>query len=92
MTKLWKKVPSVRTILDEMSCDLCDKKTKHDEWGIQNYEVAETEITIREGFSYPDGGYGTKITIDICTSCFKTKLIPWLIKQGVNIKEEKWDY
>ena len=42
MVKTWKKVPSERTLLDTMTCDLCKKTSSRDDWAIENYEVAET--------------------------------------------------
>jgi len=92
MTKTWKKVPSERTVLDKMNCDLCKKESRKDDWTTQGYDIAETEISIREGTSYPEGGYGTEITFDICIDCFKNKIIPWFKSQGIIGTEKDWDY
>jgi len=92
MTKLWKKIPSERTVFDKMNCDLCNKESKQDDWTKQNYDVAETEVSIKEGTSYPEGGYGTEINIDLCMECFTYILIPFLEKQGVKINKKRWDW
>ena len=84
-------------VLASRVCDMCGKKGKGDEdWNGATYDVNETEITIKvqqkEGFSCPDGGHGKNYDIDICPTCFKGKLVPWLISQGANIKQEDWDW
>lgn len=85
-----------RTVTRETGrlCDFpgCGKRT--DDGKI--YEVKESEVRVevrlREGESYPDGGSGTEIEIDICPDCFRDKLIPWLQSQGVRTEVEEWDW
>lgn len=79
---------------------MCGVESKGEEWpGKGIYDTNETvvavEIRQKEGVTYPALGpaaEGTKYEIDICPVCFKEKLIPWLISQGANIKQENWDY
>lgn len=90
--------PKPYRALVKRTCDLCRKESRggETEWDCATYEINETEITIKiaqkDGASYPEGGSGTKYDIDICPDCFNNKLIPWLISQGANIKQEDWDW
>lgn len=92
MTKKWKTVERKVKIFDTLTCDMCSKTAKKDNWSTASYDVAETEIQIKEGVSYPEGGYGFEVNIDLCIDCFKNKLIPWLKSQGVPCTIEKWDW
>jgi hypothetical protein len=91
-------VPSYTTRdLVSRKCDLCGKESNDTEWQATScYEVNETEVCVtvrqKEGSSYPDGGSGTEYQIDLCPTCFKEKLVPWLRSQGADIKEEDWDW
>jgi hypothetical protein len=85
------------TYLKLRKCDLCDATSTSETWGSGAfYKVNETEISIEirqeEGSSYPEGGNGKKYEVDLCPSCFKDKLIPWLNSQNANIKQEEWDW
>jgi len=78
-------------------CDLCGKEADGEEWEAKScYRVNETEIRVqvrqKEGNNYPEGGSGTMYEIDLCPTCFKEKLVPWLKSQGADIKEEEWDW
>lgn len=77
--------------LIETKCDLCGKVTKS-EWKSDCYDQTETEVSLRTGSSYPDGGSGEEITIDICPDCFTEKLIPWVKSQGGNPTTEEWHF
>lgn len=83
------------TYVAERRCDLCGRRATRnpDNWDASSsYDVAETELRLREGSHYPECGYGTEIEIDLCPTCFRTKLLPWLTEQGATIKEREWDY
>jgi hypothetical protein len=77
-------------------CDICGTKGGDGDWTGSTYAINETEVSIRitqkEGNSCPDGGSGTKYDIDLCPTCFKNKLIPWLRSQGATIQEIEWDF
>lgn len=83
-------------VLVETRCDLCGAIAKRGEWRSTVYEVNETEIEVtvrqKDGESYPEGGGGTEIIVDICPRCFKEKLVPWLNSQGANIKSAVWGW
>lgn len=78
--------------ISSITCDICGKKY-NDNWNVRGFaEMAETEIRYKEGSNYPDGGYGTETTIDICPTCFKEKLIPWVKAQGGTPTVTDWDW
>lgn len=92
--KEYKTIPTTRQQLIDLSCDICKKKAKHPSIGWQDgqYQVNETEIRHRTGDSFPGGGSGHEISVDICPECFQIKLIPWLQDQGCKISKREWDY
>ena len=81
--------------LAETVCDLCGKVAKHGNWETTGWDMNETEVEVKirqkDGKQYPDGGWGTKIVVDLCPICFKNKLIPWLESEGAEIEEQEWD-
>jgi hypothetical protein len=79
------------------TCDLCGVASKRGkEWEPSSYTVAETEVSVtvthRSGKSYPEGGSGTEVEVDLCPKCFKDRLIPWLESQGATIEASDWDF
>jgi hypothetical protein len=76
---------------EKVFCDLCNIESKNKRWGSTGYEVSETRIHQREGEVYPEGGGGEEYIVDLCPTCFKEKLIPWLNSQGANLKQTDWD-
>jgi hypothetical protein len=91
-----KKYVTERDELVEVSCDLCGLIATDSDWDSSTYAVKETEVEVRirqkDGKSYPDGGWGTEYTADICPDCFKNKLIPWLESQGCKAERKEWEY
>ena len=77
--------------LVETKCDLCGKTTKS-EWKNGSFDATETEIRLRTGSSYPEGGGGEETEIDICPDCFTSKLIPWVQAQGGKPTTKEWDW
>lgn len=93
----WTKIEEVEHSKTEVFCDLCGKQAPRiTSWAEGIYEVNNVEIktTIhhREGSSYPEGGSGTEVNIDLCPDCVKNKLIPWLESQGADIREKEWEW
>lgn len=72
------------------TCDLCSAEIDPSRHGC--YEVDEVEISHRTGNSYPEGGAGDKISVDMCGHCFTSKLMPWLESEGVKIASEEWEF
>lgn len=70
-------------------CDLC--KTPDKEWNT-NGNLTEIVVKHKWGNTYPDGGLGEKIDIDLCPNCFNDVLVPFLKERGAEIKTTEWDY
>lgn len=72
-------------------CDLCGKESKpyQDDWREGQYDVNETTIEHRTGSHYPDNWSITTVSVDLCPTCFQTKLIPWLEAQGCQISRRE---
>lgn len=92
MSRLYESVTKTETRdeLKELRCDLCGTLAKDGCWEKSMYEVNEVDISMichhREGDSYPSGdGSGDDCTVDLCPTCFRTKLVPWLQSQGAKI-------
>lgn len=77
--------------LVETKCDLCGKTTKSS-WKDGTFDATETEIRMKTGSSYPEGGSGEETEIDICPECFTSKLIPWVQSQGGEPTTKEWDW
>jgi hypothetical protein len=76
-----------QSVLDGTFCDLCGCSLDS-----KYYEVDDVEIEYRKGASYPEGGGGTSVTVDMCGNCFKTELIPWLKGRGADPVAKEWSY
>ena len=89
--KTYKEVTYSRNALIRTTCDMCGKVSKYDDWAEDNYEVQEVTIKYNEGTHYPEGGYGNITSVDLCPECFKIKLVPFLISEGVEVTSKEWD-
>lgn len=59
---------------DKTTCDICGKDiTQH-----FSYDVSECEISMEEGERYPECTDINKTSFDICPTCFKDKLTPFI--------------
>jgi hypothetical protein len=81
------------------TCDLCGVASKRGEdWEpiSSSHNVNETEVSVtvkhRMGWSYPEGGSGTEVEVDLCPKCFKDRLIPWRPSQGAPIEVREWEF
>lgn len=87
---------TTREKLAKTTCDLCGAEAKEGNWESSSYEVNEVEIEVtvrqKDGDNYPEGGWGTDYTVDMCPDCFKNKLIPWLESQGCKAERKEWDW
>lgn len=68
-------------------CDICKEKIV-----IYGYDADETEIRMKEGNNFPEGGMGTETTYDVCIKCFKEKLMPFFEKCGARPTIREWDW
>lgn len=101
-----KEIPSTRSVLDFMRCDICGAQTTDENaWPEHSQEFIDedygfsteinevSQIMWKEGGYYHyDGGQYNLIQVDICPKCFLTKLVPWLESQGVKINKEEVDF
>lgn len=92
--KTYKEVPRTGTdrVLDKLKCDICQRDFDN-HWDRQfSYEVLETVVKFKTGESFPEGGSGKEIIIDICPECFKRTLVPFIESFGSKIVEKEWDW
>ena len=93
--KIYKKIKReiIQNSLDYMKCDICGKIVKeNDTWDKEDFETIETEISMKKGYQYPEGGSGIEVNIDICPECFENKIIPFIESFGNKIEIKEWDY
>lgn len=95
-----KEITRKESYYTRVVCDLCNKEAEcpdgssfeESDWSERHnpYQVATTSVVMHEGSRYPEGANIEITTVDICTNCFETKLLPWLRGQGVEaqIREE----
>lgn len=78
-----------RTLLSEqVFCDWCDKEIKP-----EPFKVLEGSIELlRTGYGFPEGGNVETIKADLCESCFKIRLIPFLESNGCKLRTEESDW
>jgi hypothetical protein len=82
-------------IVEYITCDLCGAKGDDQErwWDTPDGDnVNRTLVQWKTGYSYPEGGSGETIKVDMCPHCFKDKLIPWLESQGAKPRKDDWDW
>lgn len=85
-----KAIPAkTESVLDHLSCDMCGSRINI---GLSGFKVDEVEISHETGQSYPEGGMGDRVIVDLCGDCFDSRLIPWLKTQGVKPTKEELDY
>ncbi len=76
--------------LEYIQCDICGEKSYGDNgWNPGDENVVE-EASIRYNKVEKDYGEGGGLKhihwADICPSCFRWKLIPWLKRQGTKVE------
>ena len=75
------------TVTTEVKCDICGAIAPcpdcYDaEWAKESYNISTATIELKEGASFPAGGSWIETTFDICPTCFKEKLIPFIKSFG----------
>lgn len=78
-----------------ITCDMCHVTVTGDTWAPDTFTIAETKVSYKHGTTAPywdGGGEYTKLFIDICPSCFVSRLLPWLKTQGVSPHTEEVDW
>lgn len=74
-----------------IKCDMC-REEYFGGYKEHRYDAIETTVAIKEGQSYPEGGCGDQLNLDICPNCFNGRLIPWLESQGVDCTKSEWEW
>ena len=72
---------------EKTTCDLCHGV-------IEQAPFSEEKVSIqyKTGDSFPEGGSGEVTGLDMCPTCFKDKLTPWLKSQGGIMHTVEWDW
>lgn len=76
-----------KQVEDRVTCDLCGAEIRE-----KLYSAEEVTVCHRTGDSYPEGGSGTEVDVDMCGPCFDTKLVPWLRSIGVEPVARNWSW
>ena len=79
---------TTRTAVYRVTCDLCGQEIQRGRRG----NAEEVEVKHRTGSAYPEGGSGEEVSVDMCASCFDTKLVPWLREQGAQVQTTEWEF
>lgn len=91
MTKHMKTVvipESKRQEVEYTTCDLCGERITE-----ERFHIDTVTMTWRAGTSYPEGGSGEQEEYDMCSTCWRTKIVPWLNGQGANKPRRiEWDF
>lgn len=82
---------STRTVTVAYICDLCGDESPT-KWEDGNWDTLDINVSMKTGESYPESGSGETIEYDVCPSCFKSKIIPFMESHGAKTRREEWDY
>ena len=77
----------IETFVVKVTCDIC-----HEEIRREHGSAEEVTVEHKTGFSYPEGGSGETVLVDICPKCFDERLVPWLKSQGAEPRKEEWSW
>ena len=90
-----KRVERVETHTIEHACDICKRTMNHPEWGEwdagSSYDVNRVRISHEEGSAFPEGGIAETVSFDLCPTCFRDVLTPFLESKGAVPNKSK-DY
>lgn len=71
----------------KVTCDLCQSEIKSNDI----YGVDDVVVKWDLGSHYPEGRLIERYSVDMCSDCFASKLMPWLKSQGANVLIEDPD-
>lgn len=87
-----KKVVKKEKFLVRTSCVFCETIANDGYLDSSSGEIdkaeVEVNITQKKNMRSQEDGHGTRINLDLCSECFKNKLIPWLVGEGADIEED----
>lgn len=70
--KTYKTVQKTVNVIDQHTCDVCNKDIKRKD----AFDASITTVEAKIGEVYPEGSFRKIYSIDICPDCFEDKLIP----------------
>lgn len=79
-------------IIDELTCDICQRKAPDPhgidtKWGSSHHKIASVVVSLRIGERYPETWHYSQTCFDICPTCFKDHVIPFLADLGAYPRE-----
>jgi hypothetical protein len=75
-------------VVDYKTCDICHERIPEP----GSYKLDEIKVQRHEGTSYPEGGWGTDQSFDICPQCWCERFVPWMVSQGAPLIITEWDW
>jgi hypothetical protein len=87
-TKVVEVPATTRNVVYKVQCDLCGGEIAQG----SRHDINEVTVKHRTGSSWPEGGSGEEVGVDMCPSCFASKLVPWLTSQGAAPRTTEWDW
>lgn len=88
-TKIVEVPARTKEVESHRTCDLCGDNTRS-----SRSEIID-DVAVSCWFGESFGDYGaeiTKLEVDLCVSCFRTRLVPWLCEQGAVVREIDGSY
>ena len=73
-------------IVGQSICDKCDNPIEDD----QGYNLYDFEMYIETGEMYPEGGYGEKLSLELCKKCSQ-EAFSILNSNGFKVQVTDWE-
>ena len=78
----YKTVQREEQQLESVVCDICGAVATDHGWSDSATDYVYTQVGMSEGEYFPETYVCTNTFFDICASCFRRLLMPWLAEQG----------
>jgi len=85
------KQATIKQVEQGLICDLCGDESAS-KWQDEPYDATEVTVELVKGHNYPEGGYTTHTSIDLCPVCFVEKLLQWLKANGATPRTKEVDW
>ena len=80
------------TKIIRVTCDKCGSVIYEDGKSMDGYSAYNYDwFEYKSGTSYPEGGWGEKVILDLCKSC-SICLITLMNENGYDTRVEEWEY
>ena len=87
--RFYKEIQVKERSLDSVRCDMCWKTFSSLNWGGGAYDINDTSVCMTTGKDYVDDIYiNEEIVFDICPTCFKNGLVPFIKSKFTGDKSE----